>query len=297
MRHTSEQEIGQIYVPRVNLFLLVAVVGLVLGFRSSDNLGAAYGIAVTGTMSITTVLALVYMYGVRRWNAGVAALLFGFFLTVDLAFFGANMLKIEEGGWFPLVVAAVVYIVMTTWRSGRQVLVRERERDALPLETFIASLRPGRPLRVPGTAVFMTGNITIVPNALLHNLKHNKVMHERVVLMRVHTEDIPHVGDEQRLEIRHLDQNIHTITLRYGFMDQPNIPRALAQCRAMQFHFNLLETSFFVGREKIVTGKRSQLWRWRKRLFIFMSNTMLDATEFFRIPTNRVIELGGQIEI
>jgi KUP system potassium uptake protein len=297
VRHTSEQEIGQIYVPRVNLFLLVAVVGLVLGFRSSDNLGAAYGIAVTGTMSITTVLALVYMYGVRRWNAGVAALLFGFFLTVDLAFFGANMLKIEEGGWFPLVVAAVVYIVMTTWRSGRQVLVRERERDALPLETFIATLRPGRPVRVPGTAVFMTGNSTIVPNALLHNLKHNKVMHERVVLMTVHTEDIPHVSDEQRLEIRHLEQNIHTITLRYGFMDQPNIPRGLAQCRAMQFHFNLLETSFFVGREKIVTGKRTQLWRWRKRLFIFMSNTMLDATEFFRIPTNRVIELGGQIEI
>ncbi|HXZ01545.1 MAG TPA: potassium transporter Kup [Stellaceae bacterium] len=299
VRHTSEQEIGQIYVPRVNLLLLVAVVGLVLGFRSSDNLGAAYGIAVTGTMSITTVLALVYMYGVRRWNAGVAALLFGFFLAVDLAFFAANMLKIEEGGWFPLVVALAVYIVMSTWRSGRQVLVRERERDALPLETFLATLHPGRPLRVPGTAVFMTGNITIVPNALLHNLKHNKVLHERVVLMTVHTEDIPYVSDEQRLEIRHHDQNIHTITLRYGFMDQPNIPRALAQCRAMQFHFNLLETSFFVGREKIVSGKRSQLWlwRWRKRLFIFMSNTMLDATEFFRIPTNRVIELGGQIEI
>jgi KUP system potassium uptake protein len=297
VRHTSEQEIGQIYVPRVNLLLLVAVVGLVLGFRSSDNLGAAYGIAVTGTMSITTALALVYMCGVRRWNAGVAALLFGFFLAVDLAFFAANMLKIEEGGWFPLVVASAVYIVMSTWRSGRQVLVRERERDALPLETFIATLRPGHPLRVPGTAVFMTGNITIVPNALLHNLKHNKVMHERVVLMTVHTEDIPHVSDEQRLEIRHLDQNIHTITLHYGFMDQPNIPRGLAQCRAMQFHFNLLETSFFVGREKIVTGKRTLLWRWRKRLFIFMSNTMLDATEFFRIPTNRVIELGGQIEI
>jgi len=297
VRHTSEQEIGQIYVPRVNLFLLVAVVGLVLGFRSSDNLGAAYGIAVTGTMSITTVLALIYMYGVRQWHPGVAALLFGFFLTVDLAFFAANMLKIEEGGWFPLVVAAVVYTVMSTWRSGRQLLVHERERDALPLDTFIATLRPGRPPRVPGTAVFMTGNITIVPNALLHNLKHNKVLHERVVLMTVRTEDIPHVSDEQRLEIRHLDQNIHTITLRYGFMDQPNIPRGLAQCRAMQFHFNLLETSFFVGREKIVSGKRTRLWRWRKRVFIFMSNTMLDATEFFRIPTNRVIELGGQIEI
>src|SRR6185312_2379864 len=194
VRHTSEQEIGQIYVPRINLLLLIAVVGLVLGFRSSDNLGAAYGIAVTGTMTITTVLALVYMYGVRRWNPGVAALLFGFFLTVDLAFFAANMLKIEEGGWFPLVVAAIVYTMMMTWRSGRQLLQRERERDALPLETFISSLRPGRPPRVPGTAVFMTGNITVVPNALLHNLKHNKVLHERVVLMTVQTEDIPHVA-------------------------------------------------------------------------------------------------------
>ena len=297
VRHTSEQEIGQIYVPRVNLFLLVAVVGLVLGFRSSDNLGAAYGIAVTGTMSITTVLALVYMYGVRGWNSGMAALLFGFFLTVDLAFFAANMLKIEEGGWFPLAVAAIIYAIMSTWRSGRQVLVQERERDALPLDTFIATLRPGRPLRVPGTAVFMTGNIGIVPNALLHNLKHNKVLHERVVLMTVHTEDIPHVAEEQRVEIHHLEQNLHTIKLNYGFMDQPNIPRALAQCRVMQFHFNLLETSFFVGREKIVAGQRTRFSRWRKRLFIFMSNTMLDATEFFRIPTNRVIELGGQIEI
>ncbi|HZB93133.1 MAG TPA: potassium transporter Kup [Stellaceae bacterium] len=297
IRHTSEQEIGQIYVPRINFLLLIAVAGLVLGFRTSDNLGAAYGIAVTGTMSITTVLALVYMYGVRRWNPGVAALLFGFFLTVDLAFFAANMLKIEEGGWFPLVVAAAVYTLMTTWRSGRRVLQRERERDALPLETFIATLRPGRPPRVPGTSVFMTGNITVVPNALLHNLKHNKVLHERVVLMTVQTEDIPYVADDQRLSIRHLDQNIHTITLHYGFIDQPNIPRALAQCRAMQFHFNLLETSFFVGREKLVPGKRARLWLWRKRLFIFLSNTMLDATEFFRIPTNRVIELGGQIEL
>jgi KUP system potassium uptake protein len=237
------------------------------------------------------------MYSVRHWNPAIAAALFGFFLAVDLAFFSANMLKIEQGGWFPLAVAAIVYLTMATWRTGRQHLVHERERDALPLETFIASIRPDRPPRVPGTAVFMTGNINKIPNALLHNLKHNKVLHERVVLMTVQTEDIPHVGDDQRLEIRHLDQNIHTITLHYGFVDQPNIPRALAQCRAMQFHFNLLETSFFVGREKLVAGKRTRLWLWRKRLFIFLSNSMLDATEFFRIPTNRVIELGGQIEL
>ena len=297
IRHTSEQEIGQIFVPKVNWFLLAAVAALVLGFRSSDNLGAAYGIAVTGTMSITTVLALVYMYGIRHWNSAAAAMLFGFFLTVDLAFFAANMLKIREGGWFPLAVAAIVYMVMSTWRGGRLMLARERERNALPLETFIQTLRPGHPLRVPGTSVFTTGNIALVPNALLHNLKHNKVLHERVVLMTVKTEDFPHVPEDHRLEIHHLDQNFHTITLRYGFMDHPNIPRALAQCRVMQFHFNLLETSFFVGREKILSGRRPGLSHWRKALFIFMSNTMLDATEFFRIPTNRVVELGGQIEL
>jgi KUP system potassium uptake protein len=297
IRHTSEREIGQVFVPRINTLLLVAVVGLVLGFRSSDNLGAAYGIAVTGTMSITTVLALVYMYGVQRWHPGLAALLFGFFLSVDLAFFAANLLKIAEGGWFPLVVAALVYIVMTTWRAGRAVLQRERERDALPLQAFISTLKPERPARVPGTAVFMTANIAVVPNALLHNLKHNKVLHERVVLMTVQTEDIPSVAEEQRLEVHHLDQNIHTIVVRYGFMDHPNIPRALAQCRAMQFHFNLLETSFFVGREKIVPSERSRQPLWRRKLFVGLSNSMLDATEFFRIPTNRVIELGGQIEI
>jgi KUP system potassium uptake protein len=297
IRHTSEQEIGQIYVPRINLMLLVAVVALVLGFRSSDNLGAAYGIAVTGTMALTTVLALVYMYGVLHWHPGLSAALFGFFLTVDLALFAANLLKIREGGWFPLAVAAIVYTIMSTWRAGRQVLVQERERDALPLETFISTLKPGRPPRVPGTAIFMTGNVASVPNALLHNLKHNKVLHERVVLMTVQTVDIPHVGDDHRLEIHHFDQNIHTVILHYGFMDQPNIPRALAQCRVMQFHFNLLDTSFFVGREKIFAGQRTRFSHWRKRLFIFMSNTMLDATEFFRIPTNRVIELGGQIEI
>jgi KUP system potassium uptake protein len=297
IRHTSEQEIGQIFVPKVNQFLLVAVVAVVLGFRSSDNLGTAYGIAVTGTMSITTVLALIYTVGVRRRNPIVAAILFGSLLSVDLAFFSANLLKIEEGGWFPLVIAVAIYVVMTTWRAGRQALTEKRNRDALPVATFLATLRPDRPLRVQGTAIFMTANTERVPNALLHNLKHNKVLHERVILMRVQTKDIPHVADDHRLEIRHLEKNFHTITLHYGFMDHPNIPRALAQCRLMQFHFNLLDTSFFVGREKIVSVERGRFWRWRKKLFIFMANTMLDATEFFRIPTNRVIELGGQIEI
>ena len=297
VRHTSEHEVGQIFVPKINLFLLVAVMALVLGFRSSDNLGAAYGIAVTGTMSLTTLLAFVYMVGVLGWNPVLSVVLFGFFLTVDLAFFAANMLKIGEGGWFPLFVAALVIMLMVSWLSGRAVLMRERSQNSMPLDLFLANYNPQRIKRVPGTAVFMTGDVDSVPTALLHNLKHNKVLHERVVLMHVQTEDIPHVPEERRLEFRHLEHNFHIIKVHYGFMDEPNIPRALAQCRMLQFRFNLMETSFFLRREKIVAVKDSPLTRWRKQLFILMSNTMLNATEFFRIPTNRVIELGGQIEI
>jgi KUP system potassium uptake protein len=298
IRHTSEQEIGQIYVPKVNLFLLLAVEALVLGFQSSDNLGSAYGIAVTGTMSLTTLLALVYMVGVAGWNRLAAVAVFGFFLTVDLFFFSANMLKIREGGWFPLAVAAVVFTVMVTWLRGRETLLAERWREALPLETFLATIKPDRPPRVPGTAVFMVPNDRVVPTALLHNLKHNKILHERVVLMRAETKDIPHVPDDQRIEVKHLEHNFHTVAVNYGFMDEPNIPRALAQLRLMHFRFNLLETSFFVGREKVVIGKfGGSFWTWRKRLFIFMHRTMLSATEYLRIPSNRVVELGGQIEI
>ncbi len=298
IRHTSETEIGQIYVPKVNLFLLIAVEALVLGFQNSDALGSAYGIAVTGTMSLTTLLALIYMVGVAGWNRAAAVVIFGFFLIVDLAFFSANMLKIREGGWFPLAVAAVVFTIMVTWLRGRETLLAERWREALPLETFLTTLKPDRPMRVPGTAVFMVPNDSVVPTALLHNLKHNKILHERVVLMRAETKDIPHVPDDQRIEVKHLDHNFHTVAVNYGFMDEPNIPRALAQLRLMHFRFNLLETSFFVGREKVVIGKfGGSFWTWRKRLFIFMHRTMLSATEYLRIPSNRVVELGGQIEI
>ena len=298
VRHTSEHEIGQIYVPKINLFLLVAVAALVIGFKTSDNLGTAYGIAVTGTMSLTTALALIHAIGIAGWNRFVAALVFGLFLCVDLAFFGANLLKIEEGGWFPLAVASLIFITMITWLRGREALLAKRWGDALPLETFLSTLKPDRPLRVPGTAVFMVPNDRIVPAALLHNIKHNKVLHERVVLMKIETEDIPHVADDQRIEVKHLEHNFHTVSVRYGFMDEPNVPRAMAQLRLMNFRFNLLETSFFVGREKVVCADgRRGLWSWRKRLFIFLQRTMLSATEYFRIPSNRVVELGGQIEI
>ncbi len=297
IRHTSEAEIGQIYVPTVNVFLFVAVLALVFGFKSSDNLGSAYGVAVTGTMTLTTLLALVYTTGVAGWNKVGASVLFGLFLTIDVAFFGANLMKIVEGGWFPLVVGAGIFVVMVTWMHGREQLLEERWRGALPLADFLKTLRPDHPPRVPGTAVFMVPNAEIVPSALLHNLKHNKVLHERVVLMKVDTGDIPHVPDSERIEMRHLDHNFHAITVRYGFMDEPNITRTLAQLRVMNFRFNLLETSFFVGREKVVIGKHSRFWNWRKRLFIFLHRSMLSATEYFRIPTNRVVELGGQIEI
>src|SRR6185312_5502980 len=228
------------------LLLLLAVLALVLGFRSSDNLGAAYGIAVTGTMTLDGMLALVYMVGVVGWNPVLASMLFGFFMTVDLAFFAANLLKVDQGGWFPLLVGGAVLTVMTTWMSGRAILVKVRAESSMRLDSFLANFNPERIRRVPGTAVFMTGDAGAVPHALLHNLKHNKVLHERVVLMNV-----------------------------------PNIPRALAQCRVLHFHFNLMETSFFLRREKIV-AKPARFVRWRKQLFILMSNTMLNATEFFR---------------
>ena len=297
VRHTSEQEIGQVYVPRVNGALFIAIVILVLGFRSSDNLGAAYGIAVSGMMAITTGLAFLYMRS-REWSLSVAVPLFVVFALVDLTFLSANLLKIAEGGWFPIVVAAVVFTIMATWWRGRRLLAELRARDALPLRQFVEGLDPEKPGRIPGTAIFMTRDLGHVPGALLHALKHYKVLHERVVMMQVDTQDVPHVPEEQRLEIDELGKGFYTIRLRYGFMDEPNILRALAQCRVGGLRFNLMETSFIIGRERVrPRPRRTAFWRWRDRLFSLMTNNMLDATEFFRIPPNRVVELGGQIEI
>jgi len=298
IRHTSEQEIGQVYVPRINSALFVAVIVLVLGFRSSDNLGAAYGIAVSGMMAITTGLAFLYMRS-RGWSLALAVPVFAAFGIVDLTFLSANLLKIAEGGWFPIVVAAVVFTVMASWWRGRRVLAELRGRDALPLRDFAERLDPAKPARIPGTAIFMTRDLGHVPVALLHALKHYKVLHERVVMMQVDTQDVPHVPDEQRLEIAELGKGFYTIRLRYGFTDEPNVLRALAQCRVGGLRFNLMETSFIIGREKLRLRPRPHrgLWRWRDSLFILMSNNTLDATEFFRIPPNRVVELGGQIEV
>src|SRR5215469_13504189 len=299
IRHTSEEEIGQVYVPRINSALLVAVIILVLGFQSSDNLGAAYGIAVSGMMAITTGLAFLYMRS-RGWSLAVAIPVFAAFGIVDLTFLSANLLKIAEGGWFPIILATAVFTIMAAWWRGRRLLAELRARDALQLRQFVDALNPEKPPRVPGTAIFMTRDLARVPVALLHALKHYKVLHERVVMMQVDTQDVPHVPDEQRLEIAELGKSFYTIQIRYGFSDEPNLLRALAQCRVGGFRFNLMETSFIIGREKLRLRARSdhrRSWRWRDTLFILMSNNTLDATEFFRIPPNRVVELGGQIEI
>ena len=297
VRHTSESEIGQVYVPKINMALLAAIIVLVLGFRTSDSLGAAYGIAVTGMMVITSGLAFVYMRSIG-WSFALAAPVFGLFLLVDLTFLSANLLKIVQGGWFPILVAALVFMIMSTWWRGRWLLTAQRAKEALPLASFVETLKPDRPPRIPGTAVIMARDIDQVPVVLLHALKHYKVLHERTVLMSIKTEDIPHVVEDERLEIRDLGMGFYTVLVRYGFMDEPNLLRALAQCRLHDLRINLMETSFIIGREKLrASERRRELSRWRKQLFILMSNNALDATEFFRIPPNRVVELGAQVEV
>jgi KUP system potassium uptake protein len=298
VRHTSEQEIGQVFLPEVNSILLVAVVATVLIFRSSDSLGGAYGIAVTGTMTVDTILGFTYLYKGARWPLWLLIPLFGLFAIVDLSFFGANLLKVTEGGWFPLIVATLVFTIMGTWWRGRRLLAEARARDSMPLSLFVETLRPDRPVRVPGTAIFMTRDLTQVPVALLHSLKHYKALHERVVILQVDTAGVPHVSDEGRLEIQEIGKGFYTMLIHYGFMDAPNIMRALALCRMQHFRINLMETSFFIGREKLrPRPRRTGFLRWRDRLFIFLNSLAVDATEFFRIPPNRVVELGGQLEI
>jgi KUP system potassium uptake protein len=297
VRHTSEREIGQVYVPAMNGLLLAAVVATVLGFRSSDALGGAYGIAVTGTMSVTTVLAFVYFRWGAGWRLWQLGPLFALFLLVDLSFFSANLLKIFDGGWFPLAIAGTLYTVMMTWLWGRERLAVQRASGALPLITLLENLKPDSPARVPGTAVYMTARVDNVPAALLHNMKHNKILHERNVLMTVHTDDVPRLPESERLQIDHLGRNFHTVTIHYGFLEEPDIPRALALCRVGGFRFNLMDTSFFVGREKIVAKSRPGIMLPFRKLFVQLSGVQLDATEFFRIPVNRIVELGGQVEL
>ncbi len=295
--HTSRQTQGQIYLPWVNRLLLVLVIAAVLGFRSSNALGAAYGIAVTGTMFITTCLALIVARRLWGWSRILVAGVGAVFLAIDASLFSANAIKIEDGGWFPLVLGLFAFTVMSTWRRGRDLVLRELKQSGLALEPFIASLAEHPPLRVPGTAVFLTANINAVPNALLHNLKHNKVLHERNVLMTVETLESPVAEYGERTEITALGHEFFRLTLRFGFAEDPDIPAALQSCAVKGIGFDMMDTTFFVSRESIVASDRAGMPLWRDKLFAFLARNASSATAFFRVPGNRLIELGTQVEI
>ncbi|MET0405508.1 MAG: potassium transporter Kup [Cystobacter sp.] len=295
--HTSAEERGQIYLPGINVALLVGVIILVLGFKSSTNLAAAYGIAVTATMGITTGLA--YVVARERWNVSraVALPIAGIFAILDLAFFGANAVKIAAGGWFPLLLALVVFTLMTTWKRGRDILAQRLRASSMPLNQLLESFGDHPPVRVSGTAIFMTGNPEGTPPALLHNLKHNKVLHEQVMLLTIASEDVPHVPREERVEVIRLEEGFVRVISRHGFMEDPSIPEILKRAREKGLQFNLMGTSFFLGRETLIPSKKPGMALWREALFAWMSRNARSATSYFRIPPNRVVELGAQVEL
>ena len=294
--HTSETAIGQIYVPRMNWLQMIGVITLVVTFGSSSDLAAAYGIAVTGAMTIDAILACAVAILIWRWHPVLAVAAFGALMIIDLAFFSATVLKIPDGAWFPLAMAAGTWYLISSWRRGRALLYEQLQGSSLPIEQFLERMERA-PLRVTGTAVFMTGDVATVPLALLHNLKHNKVMHERVILMHVLTMDVPRVAETRRVEVRRLGKGFHTVVARYGFMEQPDVPGALSKCRVHGLAYDEMQTSFFLGRESLLPAARSTLGRARQALFIFLSTTALATKVFFRIPPNRAVELGGQVEV
>jgi KUP system potassium uptake protein len=292
---TSEQGYGQIYVGFVNWVLMALTLGLTLAFRSSDNLAAAFGVAVSLTMLLTSVLMFLVMREIWNWGLLASLIVAGLFVVVDASFVAANLMKVFEGGFVPLIVATLIFFLIWTWRRGRHLMMQMLERDTLPLANFIKQIH-GKS-RVPGTAVYMTSRTDVVPVPLLHNLKHNKVIHQRIVLMHVVTENAPYIDANQRIQVNHLMDNFHSVVIHYGFMEQPDIPQALLACGSEQLQFDLMDTSFFVGRLTIVPAATPRMSRIRIKLFEAMHRNALAATEFFRIPPNRVIELGGQIEL
>jgi KUP system potassium uptake protein len=296
IKHTSASEIGQIYIPAVNWALMVGVAVIVVAFGSSTALAHAYGFAVTGAMTIDCILAAVVARWIWRWNRWVTYGVFGGFLIVDFAFFSSNALKVPSGGWFPLVVAMVAFAGFSVWKRGREALLAKLYRDAMPIKEFLSHWDRTTE-RVSGTAVFMTSNPAVVPTAFLHNLKHNHVVHERVVFMKVSVEDVPRVGDENRISVEKLGKGFFQVSTKYGFMERPDVPRALDLCRSHGMSFDLMQTTFFLGRETLIPASRSELRRWQAHVFIAMQAVALSATRFFRIPPNRVVEMGTQVEI
>jgi KUP system potassium uptake protein len=292
--HTSVTERGQIYIPQVNWALMIATVALVIGFGSSSALAAAYGVAVTSTMIITTLLAYLVARGSWGVSRGVAGSLAVFFLAIELGFFGANLIKIFQGGWFPLVIGVMLYTALSTWKKGRSLLALRFVDRHYPLDQFLQEDGARPPHRVPGTAIFMTSNLDGTPPTLLHNLQHNKVLHERVLLLTVVTSEIPHVEAQHRVEIEPLDGGFFRVRIRYGFMEEPDIPAAL---RVSGLHIVPDETTYFLGTETLLATGRPGMPLWRERLFVLMSRNALRATSFFKIPPDRVVEIGMQVEL
>jgi KUP system potassium uptake protein len=295
---TSQGEIGQIYIPSVNWLLMFVTISLVFGFGTSSKLAGAYGVAVTTTMVITVVLAYFVAVGTWRWHPAMAGLVTILFLTVDVAFFGANMLKIGSGGWFPLAAGGIVFTMMATWRRGKEILTQRYEEAMEPLESFLLRIAENPPLRVPGTAVFMVKRIPGTPPQLLHHLAHNQVLHEQVILLSVVTREVPRVSAEKRLEVIKMEQGFSQVIVNYGFMQSPHVPVALRECESFGLKVNLDTVSYYLAHETLIPSlKQRGMMLWREKLFSFMTRNALPATDFFRIPPERVVELGIRIEI
>ncbi|WP_294391797.1 potassium transporter Kup [uncultured Sphingomonas sp.] len=296
IEHTSVSAAGQIYVPVANWALMVMVVLLVLFFRESSNLAAAYGIAVTGTMFITTCMMGVLVIRVWNWPKWLGGLLVALFLLIDSAYFASNLTKVVDGGWFPLLIGFLAFTLLTTWAKGRALMIERMREVAMPVQVFVRSA-VNSATRVPGTAVFMTSAPEGVPHALLHNLKHNKVLHERVILLTVKIEDVPYVSSPNRLRVEDLDEGFFRVVVRYGFMEDADVPAALAHVKDCGPQFRMMDTSFFLARQTLIPSARPGMAIWREKLFAWMLRNAESAMEFFRLPTNRVVELGSQVEI
>jgi len=294
--HTSEAAAGQIYIPVVNWALMIMVIILVLTFGSSSNLAAAYGIAVTGAMLIDGVLIAVVLLNMWKWNRLATMALLTLFFTVDGLYFTANLLKVPDGGWFPLLIGAIAFTLLTTWAKGRKLMIDRMNEASLPIEIFIKSAATSA-ARVPGTAVFMTSSASGVPHALLHNLKHNKVLHERIMLLTVKIEDVPYVPAEKRAELKDYGSGFYRIKVRYGFMEEIDVPAVLAKLEGCGPTCKMMDTSFFLARQTLITSARPGMAIWREKLFAWMLRNAESAMEFFKLPTNRVVELGSQVEI
>ncbi|MGB4813081.1 MAG: potassium transporter Kup [Methylophilaceae bacterium] len=297
VEHTSESEEGQIYMPRVNWGLMLAVMVLVLSFKSSGNLASAYGFAVTGDMVITTLLAGIVFRHIWDWSKLRTGLLVAMFLIFDLAFFSANLLKIPDGGWVPLVLGIIIFTLMLTWKTGRAHLYARLKNDAMALDPFIEAIGAHPPTRVAGTAIFMTPNLDGVPHALLHNLKHNRVLHEKVVILTVKFLDFPHTSVEERVSVEALPYEFYRVTVRYGFKDEPDLPRDLALCTEQGLVLDAMDTSYFVGKEILIASEKSGMAIWRKKIFIGLFRSAETITNQFKLPPNRVVELGSQLKI